>query len=249
MNKFLTFDGSKGYVIVPNYKGIAYPFDADLYRSITFWMRTTQSGSDSTICYWGPNLAHDFKNGTENRLRLLRGHLQLFSRGSARSTATMVADGNWHHIAFVYNPARNHFTQVRNFADADVYVDGVLDLGEVVDDGITTIFTTGEQDVLIGTRPTHSGGFGDFYKGDLDELAIYRDVISTATISGSYNGGVRGANLQALPEGTSLHLWFRMGDDPSDTVPSGVLSSGTLIDHSFYGRNGITFSGTSIGTE
>lgn len=242
---YLTFDGSKGYVLVPGYKGIAYPFDADLGRSITFWLRTTQSGTDSTICYWGPNVAEEIQNGEENRIRLFRGRIQFFSRGSAISTAQKVSDGNWHHIAIVYDP-RDPFPRVRNFADADIYVDSVLSNGVVFDDGRTTIFTPGEQDVVIGARPAHSGGFADFYQGDLDEFAIYRDVIGTTTITGSYNGGIRGSNLNSLPYGTSIQAWYKMGESP-DTVPGGVVFSGTLADYSFYGRNAVTFSGTSIG--
>lgn len=246
MNKFLSFDGVQGYVVASGYKGIAYPFDQSVDRSITFWLRTTHSGNDATICYWGANLTEDLGDGEENRIRLIQGHLELFSRTSGRRTASLLNDGNWHHVAFVYNTS-DPYSRLRNFANAIVYVDGILDNGRVFENGIAGINTPGEQDLMIGARPARTGGVADLFPGDLDEFAVYRTAITLPTVTGSYNNGIRGADLSSVGEFQNLHLWYRMGDEVGDTVPSGMLYTGTLIDRSYYGRHGITFSGTSIG--
>lgn len=246
MTNFLSFDGIQGRVEIPGYLGVAGPFDERRLRSVSFWIRTTQSGSFGTICYWGARLNENLNNGEENRIRLKGNKLELFGRGSGVQTSTAVNDGNWHHVVFSYDPASPH-PFVRNFADATVYVDTVQVKGKVFEDGVTFVNTPGEQDVVIGARPNLSGGFTDFFQGDLDEFAVYRDVINTATITGSYNGGIRGANLLSIGQAGSLQVWYRMGDAVGDTVPSGVLFSGTLVDQSNFGRHGVTFSGVSIG--
>jgi hypothetical protein len=246
MTNFLSFDGTQGYVLIPGYYGIGAPFDERKHRSITFWIRTTQSGTISTVCYWGASFSERVENGEQNRIRQVDDKLEIFGQGSGLKTASSINDGNWHHIAFVYNPA-SPYSKVRNFADADVYVDSVIDNGKIFDDGVNDVVTPDEEEVVIGARPASSGGVTEFFAGDLDEFAIYRDVISSGTITDSYNSGVRGANLSAGAQGQSLHVWYRMGDDPGDTVPTAVLYSGTLVDQSYHGRNGVTFSGTSIG--
>jgi len=246
MNKFLSFDGIQGYVVASGYKGIAYPFDQSVDRSTTFWIRTTHSGNDATICYWGAYLNEDLGDGEENRIRLIQGHLELFSRTSGRRTDSLLNDGTWHHVAFVYNTS-DPYSRLRNFANAVVYVDGALDNGRVFENGIAGISTPGEQDVIIGARPARTGGVVDLFPGDLDEFAVYRAAITIPTITGSYNNGVRGADLSTIGQFENLHLWYRIEDEAGDTVPSGMLNTGTLIDRSYYGRHGTTFSGISIG--
>jgi hypothetical protein len=247
MSSYLSFDGVRGRVLVPDYQGVATPFDGDRRRAVSFWLRTTQSGSLGTICYWGANLTRNLNNGEENRIRLVGNKLELFGKGSGVQTSVPINDGSWHHIVFNYDPA-DPYPDVRNFADATVYVDNVPAKGQVFEDGVTNVNTPGEQAVILGARPTRSGGFTDFFRGDLDEFAIYRDTLALATISGIYNGGVPGINLTTASQAGSLQVWFKMGDAAGDTVPSGVLYSGTLVDQSYYGRNGVTFSGVSIGT-
>lgn len=241
MSSYFVFDGVRGRVEVPGYKGIT----GTASRSIAFWMRTTQSGQ-GTVCWWGDDLVGNLANEAQNRVRLIHDRIELFGRTSRARSSEVVNSGTWQHVAIVHSPT---FTSgpVSNFADTKIYINGVLSTAVVREDGRTSINTPEESDVILGARPTITGGFTDFYAGDLDEFAIYQDVLLTGTITSLYNGGVPGVDLLGLPQVGALQLWYRMGDVSGDTVPSGVLYSGTLVDQSYYGRNGVTFSGISIG--
>lgn len=233
---YLNFDGISGRVTVSGYKGVPRTLD----RSISFWLRTTQSGG-GTICYWGDEPTLDeLTDGGQTRVRVIEGRAELFGRGSGRRSDSVVCDGSWHHVAFTYQRGSEPW-RVRNFANANVYVDSVLDNGAVFDDGVTRTNTAEEAELVLGARPAWSGGFTDFFLGDLDEFAIYDDELGQAAVADAYNGGVRGATLTASGQGAALQLWYRMGDDPGDGAPSG-----TLVDQSYHGRNGTTCAGTSI---
>ncbi len=246
MPQFFAFNGEDGLILVPGYQGIAGK-EGNLHRSITFWLRTTQK-SFATICWWGDDLTGDINDGEQNRIRLAGGKVELFARGSGRRSATTINDGNWHFIVFTYpgGPRELPGLPVRNFADVNVYVDNVLDNGELFEDGTNPVDIPEESEVVIGARPDGFNGFKAFYLGDLNEFAIYRDVLSTGTISAAYNNGVQGVDLNSLNQASAIQLWYRMGDDPGDTVGSGVSASGTSVDQSFYGRDGAVSSGITI---
>lgn len=250
MTLFANFDGAMGTVVASGYLGIPAAED----RSVSFWLRTTQPAG--TICWWGNDLLTNPEDGEQCRVRLTRGFIELFGRGSFTRSSTTVNDENFHHIAITWtkSTARQGHD---DFAEANIYIDGILRNGkvrggarfEIQPDGSErtdlSIRTVEQEQLVIGARPAVNG-FYDFYQGDLDEFALYRDVMSSGTISGAYNGGVRGADLNAF-QGPALQLWYRMGDAAGDVVPSGTLPFGTFIDEAaFYNRNAVVSSGVTI---
>ena len=244
---FVNFDGNTGKITVSGFAGV----EGDRHRGVSFWLRTTQSGI-GTICYWGDDLTgKDYVEGSQSRVRLVGGHLQLFGLGSFRETASQVNDGNFHHVLFNWKgiaAATGH----EDFSVADVYVDNVLDNGRTyertgrVGEGLSdqAICTPDEEEVVIGARPGFSGiGFTEFYDGDMDEFAIYNDFIHTDTLSGIYNEGTPGVDLKTLDQVPALQLWYTMGDDPGDSAP------GTMVDQAFIDpnrRDGTVSSGVVI---
>jgi|GEM_PF-3999342 len=244
---YSSFNGSSGKITVSGYRGVL----ADRHRAVSVWLRTAQSGI-GTICYWGEDLTDkDYVEGSQSRVRLIGGHLQLFGLGSFRETASQVNDGNWHNIVFNWTStaaAPGH----EDFSTADVYVDNVFDNGRSyertgrVGEGLSAqaINTPEEEEVIIGARPGFSGiGFDEFYEGDMDEFAIYNDFLHSNTISGVYNEGTPGVDLKTLDQVPALQLWYTMGDDPGDSAP------GTMVDQAFIdpnGRNGTVSSGVII---
>jgi len=254
---YLHLDGDAGaYVVASGYKGVSgVGRSADGYepRSMAFWVRSTQSGIASSIMYWGDGFTPEAEDGYQNRIRLSRGgKVQLFSKSSYRETSSGILDGEWHHLVFTYEGGARYLRQdegrdrVRNFADAKIYLDGEDNSGVQWEDGITDVFTPAEHDVVIGARPLLSGTLTDFFEGDLDDIAIWRTVITPTTISGIYNGGVRGGvDFKNLPDAHKLQLWFSM-DDPSDTAPNGSLIDQAVGSTFPFPGLGITFSGTSI---
>lgn len=249
MTNFLSFDGQSGVVTVSGYKGIAGRFltvgTSD--RSISCWIRTTVSGGPYQVpIWWGDDLENkDVPAGSLNVIRVIRGKAQLFGNGSGRKTIDDVNDGQWHHVVFTYDGyPREAPVGVTNFAEALVYLDGEPNRGDWTDDGLNNVNTVSGTDVVIGAQPvtTVSGiSFRNFFEGDIDEVVVYREVIPQSTVSGLYNGGVRGVNVTTLNNAGGIELWLTMGDDPSDTAP------GTIYDQVGF-RHGTATSGTSIGS-
>lgn len=256
------FDGLKGRIVIPAYKGVTtsgVPRPHDDGRSISFWMQSTQSGTVGTLCYWGSNFIGDIDDGSQNRIRLVKGKLQLFGKGSFVESASVVADGNLHHILCTYKTTGTALGH-EDFGSGKIYVDGVIDNGrvrggtklEIQPDGTErtniAVVTSGEHVVCLGARPvgagdiTSSGSFTEYYDGDIDEFAIYNDVLATGTFSGIYNSGTPGADLLTLDQLPNLQVWYRMGDDGGDSAP------GTMVDQRLLtlDRDGLASSGTSL---
>jgi len=280
MVKFANFDGAEGTVVVSGYQGVG----GNRHRSVSFWIRTTQKDL-ATICYWGhdlrtrparkeeisihhPNIvASGFPDGSESRVRLVGGFIELFGKGSRRRSALKVNDGAFHHVVctwFEGDAAPGH----EDFQIGNIILDTFIENGKGVGPGnqlifgdgsvhVSTAINTPEQtQVVIGARPAIAPGlpvgspiesYTEFFEGDLDEFAVYNDVMSSGTISGAYNAGVPGADLLSLDQVPALQFWYRMGDDPGDVVPSGTLPFGTFFDQNpFTSRHGVVSSGVTI---
>ena len=255
MVKYANFDGSQGTVVVSGYLGVA----EERHRSVAFWIRTTQEDL-ATICWWGDDLtARELLDGTESRVRLVGGYIEIFGKGSGRKSASKVNDGNFHHVVCTWTVLDANYGH-EDFQVANVAIDGVYDNGKNFGQGKKVIWADGterstaaidtpdETEVIIGARPGASGiGYTEFFQGDLDEFAVYNDVLVSGTISGTYNAGVRGADLLSLGQVPALQFWYRMGDDPGDVVPSGTLPFGTFVDQNPYTkRNAVVSSGVTI---
>jgi hypothetical protein len=273
MVTFANFDGSQGTVVVSGYLGVSGKRE----RSISFWIRTTQQEL-ATICYWGHDfnfsrnedvvrlsplnrqvVSSGFPDGSESRVRMIGGYIEMFGKGSRRRSGVRINDGNFHHVVCTWvndAPVLGH----EDFARANIIVDSLIENGRQVGQGQLLIFPDGSVhsstavntpefvQVVIGAKPSGSGtGYREFFQGDLDEFAVYDDVMSSGTISGAYNGGVRGANLLALDQAAALQFWYRMGDDPGDVVPSGTLPFGTFVDQNpLSSRHGVVSSGVTV---
>jgi hypothetical protein len=246
---FIAFDGIQGRMVITGYKGVV----GVAARAVSFWIRTTQL-SRATICWWGDDLTGDINNGEQNHIRLKAGGVELFGRGSRRKSASVVNDGSFHHILINYTKAMAALGH-EDFGVANIYVDNVLNNGasfggtklEIQADGsqVTslTVDTPSEEDVVIGARPDGTGSFTDFFDGDLDDFAIYNDVLTVSTINDIYNGGTPGIDLLSLDQTPSLQVWYRMGDGVGDTAPGTILDQSNLT---VGGRNATATAGTSI---
>ena len=245
---YVTFDGSQGRIEVTGYLGVA----GIRHRSVTFWLRTTTDFG--TLVWWGNDPAGVVNGGEQNRIRMVKGRLQLFGRGSFRETASVLNDGAWHHVAFSWTRLGSKLGH-DDFSQAHVYIDNVLDDGlvrggaklKIRSDGTEStdisIDTAQDHFVVIGARPTVTGTFMEFYQGDMDDFAIYDDVLHESTISGLYNSGSPGVDILSLGQVPALELLYLMGDGVGDTAPAG-----TMMDQQLYyvARDGITSSGTAI---
>jgi len=274
MVKFANFDGADGTVVVSGYRGVV----EERHRSVSFWIRTTQKDL-ATICYWGPKLntgpadkerlgiqlpdtvVSGLTDGSQSRVRLIGGFIELFGRGTGRKSAFKINDGTFHHIVCTWNRA-DAAPGHEDFQVANIIIDSLIENGKgfgkgnllTFPDGTvhssTAVCTPEDVEIIIGARPaigTSGIEFTEHFQGDLDEFAVYNDVMSSGTISGAYNAGVPGADLLSLGQVPALQFWYRMGDDPGDVAPSGTLPPGTFFDQNpFTQRHGVVSSGVTI---
>lgn len=121
------------------------------------------------------------------------------------SSATPVADGQWHHVVGVYDG-----TELR------LYVDGVLDASKIV--GLTQIITS--SDLMIGH---HHAQDGFTFNGVLDAVKLYSVALDDAEVEALYATYTE----PPTPSGQLAHWPFDEGTgcvaEDAGTVYTGVL--------------------------
>ena len=152
----LQLNGTDTYVRINGYKGIT----GSSPRTCTAWVKTTTLG---VIINWGVNVA----GGRWTMLVDSDGHLRQELGGGAIVGSTIVADGEWHHVAVVSDG-----TDLENVL---LYVDGIQDTLSVP--GSRAIDTQPADDVTIGEFIT-----GLYFAGLIDDLRIYNRALSTDEI-------------------------------------------------------------------
>ncbi|HTU39967.1 MAG TPA: LamG-like jellyroll fold domain-containing protein [Acidimicrobiales bacterium] len=160
-----TFDGTDDRVDIPNTAGFWDPGVADF--SVEAWVKTSANG-DEVIA----------GKGTDWQLTVSgdSGHLGLarfaYAGGAVVAySAGRVDDGAWHHVVAVAD---------RDTA-ARVYVDGAAGTANATPN---TGALSGTDGVRIG-----AGAAGGFFTGRIDEVAIYKSVLSASRIVSHYRLG------------------------------------------------------------
>lgn len=119
------------------------------------------------------------------------------------STTPGLDDGNWHHVALVYEPS----TRV------EIFIDGVSK--DKNTSGIPSSINSIAQDLIIGRAAPATG---NFFNGSIDEVAIFNTALSANKITQIHDatsvvGGIpQTANLFTGGLSSSLVYWNRMGD-------------------------------------
>lgn len=213
-NVAVNFDGTNDYV-QSSYVGIggANP------RTVEAWIRTTANadpnsgGKQNVITDWG-----DFTTGARFTFNVLWGNaIRIEVGGSGLSAKTAVNDGNWHHVAVVYDPNAK--------APYRLLVDGKLDTAGNISTSINTGNTTG---LTVGMRIDNTNYFG----GDIDEVRVFNFVRTDSAINAD-----KGHELCVLPSGLTAYFKFNEG------VAAGTNSSkATAIDYSTSGKNGTLYN-------
>jgi Concanavalin A-like lectin/glucanases superfamily len=168
-NNALNFDGTDDYVqtTVPSIQGTAA-------RTYEAWIRTTANanpnagGSQKAILDMG-----SFTTGGRFTMSLLFNNgIRIEVGGSGLNSTRPLNDGQWHHVAAVYDP-------LSSVASYFLYVDGALDTSGI----LATPINTGTGDVVIGRR---MDGINR-WNGDLDEIRIWTSARTATEIAANYN--------------------------------------------------------------
>ena len=180
------FDGVGDYLMVSD------PGDSDFNysdvlggtSSLSFWLKTTQSGKN--IGWDSPSII-----GSEDRggIRDVQwgwiGADGKINVGVGNTTVVtskdIINDGEWHHVVI---------SRDSDSGEIVLYIDG----GDGVDGGSTTIGSSvsGRLDSISFSafgRNTDSGGGHRYYEGVLDSINVYDEVVDELVVKDLYEGG------------------------------------------------------------
>jgi hypothetical protein len=206
----LALDGSDDYVAIQNmvYNGTSYT-----ELTVEAWVKTTD-GSDQIIAsfdrseYWRLEI-----NGSGAGTGQVGFDIYTSAGILDFGSTTTVNDGNWHHIAAVYNNGT-----------AQIYIDGVLDVSTTMG----TSFgrgTTRYGFLGVGSEaPSFDGtkGPNNYFNGDIDEVRVWSVARNISQIQSYKDQCLSGAEA-------GLEAYYKMEDGSG---------SSTLSDHSNNSNNG-----------
>lgn len=195
-------DGEKSYIFIPHYETLRF----DGAFTLEAWIRPIEvkRGKPQTIISrWqtvGAQRGFALQISPSGKINFL-----VSPEGSTtveQTGETILSDGVWHHVAAVYNGS-----------DLRIYVNGILDGKPLPFSG----------PVYTSNNPIYLGALVDnrmdqFYKGVIDETAVYRRALSETEILAHFG------NLQGL-----AGLWHFNE------------RGGVLADQSGYAQNGTAF--------
>jgi len=141
-------------------------------------------------------------NGYEVRVNSGSGGIGFVVNGTtavAIGGTRNVNDGNWHHVACVYDST-----------NMSIYTDGTLDT-QVAYTGTINCDPGGV--FMLGLDPYSPGSLRQF-TGSLDEVAIYNRALSPLEILSIYAAGSRGKTMPVIPGATTFNPapWLMLGN-------------------------------------
>jgi len=151
--------------------------DGALDASFAFWIKTTRTGSSSVLS--GANAVRDNEFSilfsTNTSLGFLRGTNEVFI------PIPSVADDQWHHFVFAWD---GNAGRVFLYLDGQLFGDYGMGLaGVLIDIDPGGLLLGQEQDCLGGCFSS-----GQIVAGSLDDVRIYRRVLSDEEVAILYNG-------------------------------------------------------------
>jgi hypothetical protein len=213
----LHFDGVDDYVLTGN-QGLS----GTNARTIEAWIKTTvvsnpnSGGTQQVIVDWG-----SFVTGGRFTFNLLFNNaIRIEVGGNGLSGTVAVNDGQWHHVAVVYDPlATNQYA---------LYVDGVLDVQGNLTVPTNTVLGT---PISIGKRVDGA----KYFEGTIDEVRVWDVAKTAAQLNASKNIEFCGAT-------SNLIAYYKFNHGTAGASNSGVT---TLTDYSASASNG-TLNGFSL---
>lgn len=181
----LSFDGTDDGITVAN--ASALNFGASSSFSVEAWVKTTDTGAFQRVLIKPAGGTQE--NAGQQSYSLVvnsgKAHIRFDQSGGGGHQAegtTAVNDGEWHHIAGVFDNTGNTLS---------VYVDGVLD-GSTA--SITAEPNQDTLDLEIGMRSNQSS---QFFDGEISDVRLWSDARTVDEINQNMNSTLSGteANL------------------------------------------------------
>ncbi|PIF44794.1 putative secreted protein (Por secretion system target) [Chryseobacterium sp. 52] len=219
----LTFDGSDDY-IQTNFPGVL----GSNSRTVEAWIKTTATSGENLIVSWGS----DSVNGGRFTIRLNTtsgiSKLRVENKGGGVNGNITVNDGNWHHIAVVYDNSAPSATRYK------LYVDGVQDVAGSISTSLNTLQST---NMIIGRRISPS--LGGFFNGTIDEVRVWNAARSQTEIQANMN-------TEICSSQTNLVSYFKFNDGVASASNTTLTSVADSSVNSFSGTfNNFALSGNT----
>jgi hypothetical protein len=202
-NGALEFSGNDS-IQISDYKGVAGKHP----RSCAMWIKTTAASTDMVLMSWG-------KEAAGQKWQLLisdSNEIALDVENGRVSGTTTINDGNWHHVAAVFEG-----NGTINIRDIKLYIDGVQEATSCSNYMTTLpdVNTELDGDVCLGAS---GGAVPRYYRGTMDEVRIYSRAL-------------RPGEIQQMAEAAGPAAHWTMD----------AISGNTISDSSSHARTG-TFS-------
>jgi RHS repeat-associated protein len=178
----LVFDGVSSYGVVPGASDLDIGSSAAGF-TVELWVNSADSTRIAPFLEWGKigqlglSIGERPSGAQMSQIMVLMtnaaGSGNTFTSGSKT-----IQQGTWDHVAFTYD---------KTTGIGSTYVNGVL-AAQATTAPITPVTT---YNMYFGVDPT-SNGAGPFYKGSLDEVTLYKSVLSASQIAAIYSGGSAG---------------------------------------------------------
>jgi hypothetical protein len=163
-NTAARFDGASGYVSAPD----ATALDVGDTFTVEAWVKRANPGTgawETAVSKQGGAWLLMFDEFDQLTLRRSK-------YGNVASATTPIADTNWHYVAATKNGSSVH-----------LYVDGKDVTGSVSN----RTMTDNAEPLAIGESSSSS-----WFDGSVDEVAVYRTVLSASQIASHYSAGATG---------------------------------------------------------
>ncbi|MFT5524100.1 MAG: autotransporter-associated beta strand protein, partial [Pirellulaceae bacterium] len=171
------FDNTNNAITATGYQGVT----GTAARTISAFVKVEGTDANQSFMHWGTNVG-----GQKWTFRIqdgngsIDGNLRLEVNGGFITGTTDIRDGQWHHVAMVFDPGS--VSGASEVEDIRLYVDGALDAGVgtgTPPNAITNraINTASGNDVRIGLDE----GTRD-WEGLVDEAAIFARALSPSEV-------------------------------------------------------------------
>jgi Concanavalin A-like lectin/glucanases superfamily/Ig-like domain CHU_C associated/Putative metal-binding motif/Secretion system C-terminal sorting domain len=204
----LNFDGSNDYVSIPN-----FDFSSSNKLTIEAWVKpvniTSTPYSEITRQQGDPDWIFSFQDyGTilSFGLSTTTGYSEL----DVTISPSSFTDGNWHHVAVVYDGATRK-----------IYKDGTL-IGSDSKTGNVTYSSSATNN--IGAY----GNSAEFFNGSIDEVRFWNRALSSSELNNNRNCELSGTQ-------TNLYAYYKFNAGNAGVTNTGLT---TLVDSSGNNRNG-----------
>ncbi len=185
------FDGTTGYVEIPDSDFIDFGTNEDF--TITAWIKAspeqldTEAGDNDVIEKWsGAPEGYPYVIRYLNQSgKILAARYDGFVANSNNPTVNSIVsvdDGQFHHIAFI-----------KEGSTLSLYVDGVLK-----DTSIDTTNRPTQNNSPLFLARRGGNAFDNFFRGSIDEVAIYDSALSPDEVAAQYTTGTGTATSMQL---------------------------------------------------